>query len=132
MKKFTDGRTDRRTDGRTDAEGNNIIRPFFERAYKNPHAHLQYVHNMSAKFEKHQVKVCEELTPQIPYPTMQKMSKIRKFKGTNSVKINSSSTKAHMHIFIMSTSMLQKDPFKAAGEVGYTSSIPYKQKNCLK
>ena len=38
-KKFTDGRTDRRTngrtDGRTDAEGYNIIRPFFKRAYKN-------------------------------------------------------------------------------------------------
>ena len=30
-KKFTDGRTD----GRTDAEGYNIIRPFFKRAYKN-------------------------------------------------------------------------------------------------
>ena len=34
-KKFTDGRTDRRMDGRTDAEGYNIIRPFFKRAYKN-------------------------------------------------------------------------------------------------
>ena len=32
-KKFTDGRTDRRTD----AEGYNIIRPFFKRAYKNRH-----------------------------------------------------------------------------------------------
>ena len=30
--------TDGRTDGGTDAEGYNIIRPFFKRAYKNVHA----------------------------------------------------------------------------------------------
>ena len=30
----TDGRTDGRMEGRIDADGYNIIRPFFKRAYK--------------------------------------------------------------------------------------------------
>ena len=54
MKKFTDGRTD----GRTDAEGYNIIRPFFKRAYKNYHQYSLFSRvldtstcSSSAKFE---------------------------------------------------------------------------------
>ena len=38
-KKFTDGRTD----GRTDAEGYNIIRPFFKRAYKKTKQDYEHI-----------------------------------------------------------------------------------------
>ena len=38
---------------------------------KTPHAHLQYVHNISAKFEKYLLKT---VITQTPYPTMQKVA----------------------------------------------------------
>ena len=42
-------------------------------AIKNPHAHIQYVHSVSAKFEKHPLeKLLEELNTQTPYPKVKK------------------------------------------------------------
>ena len=47
----------------------------------NPHVDLQYVPNMSAKFEKHSLKTVRGVTTQTPYPTVQKrLPKTTKFK----------------------------------------------------
>ena len=58
-----------------------------------------------------------------------------KFKGRNSVKINSSSNKnphAHLQYVHNMYARFEKDPLKTVGGVDYTNYIPYNAKICLK
>ena len=65
-------------------------------AIKNPHAHIQYVHSVSAKFEKPPLeKLLEELNTQTPYPKVKKrLPQLLSLKSRNSVTINSGSFKS--------------------------------------
>ena len=103
---------------------------------KNPQAHLQYVPNLYAKFEKDPLKTVRgfDYTNSIPY-NAKICLKWLSSKGRNSVKINSRSNKnphAYLQYVPIMYARFEKDPLKAVGEVDYTNSIPNNAKICLK
>ena len=88
---------------------------------KNPHAHLQYVHNMYARFAKDPLKTMGgvDYTNCIPY-NAKICLKWLSSKGRNSVKINSSSNKnphAHLHYVHNMYVKFKKDPLKTVAGV---------------
>ena len=117
------------------SKGRNSVK-INSRSNKNPHAHLQYVHNMYARFEKDPLKTVGEVdyTNSIPY-NAKICLKWLSSKGRNSVKINLRSNKnphAHLQYVHNMYARFEKDPLKTVGEVDYTNSIPYNAKICLK
>ena len=98
---------------------------FFFFVCKNSHAHLQSIHNKYAWFQNDPLKTVwgVDYTNSIPYNAKCCL----KWLSSNSVKINSSSTKiphAHLQYVHNRYAMFQKDPLKTAGGVDYTNSIP--------
>ena len=101
---------------------------------KNPQAHLQYVHNKSAKFEN--IGNCGEVdyTNCIPYSAKISLNDwVQKAVIPSELILHPSKT--HMPIFIMSTTSMQgfkKTHWKLKEELITQTLYPTMQKNCLK